>query len=315
MRREKEPSISLQNIFNRCIRANHTIPLKHMGMKNLYCSKDAEMDHAFDSQTLQTVHFINCVDPTDHATVFIDRTWMLDNPQKTKMMQNLKSLRIDRLDVHNGQPLGVLEGLESIYLVAPEGPPKTMSLMTNGQGNGHASASPSPSTPSTTEYERTMVTSGSAYIAAITSRHGPTLRKLLLSNLWALSAPVVLSIVESCPNLEQLGLTIENNDVDILEAAMPYLTHLKALRLLVRDDDETWRKIEEVEDVVHCYALGQKCAKKPFRKLRWLGLGPKIYELREVVEEAGKPARRVVRPATFEEVKHIEIWGLDNLDL
>lgn len=95
---------------------------------------------------------------------------------------------------------------------------------------------------------------------------------------------------------------------------MPYLSNLIALRLLVREDDETWRKIEEVGDEIHCYALAQKGAKE-FLGLRWIGMGPKIYELREVVEEVGRAPRRVVRPATLKDVKHIEIWGLDNLDL
>jgi hypothetical protein len=315
MRREKEPSISLQSLFNRCVRANHKIPLKHMGMKNLYCRKDAEVDQAVNTKTVETVSFINCVDPTDQATVFIDRTWVLETPASDHTFSNIKSLRIDRLDLHAGQPLANFSNFESIYLVAPEGP--ASASHTNGHANGHASASasPTPSTPSTTDYERTMVTSGSAYIAAITSRHGSTLRKLLLSNLWALSASVVSQIVKSCPKLEQLGLAIESNDVDILETALPFATNLKALRLLVREDDETWKKIEEVGDAIHCYALGQKTAKEPFRKLRWLGLGPKIYELRGTIREAGKPDRRVVRPATLEEVRHIEIWGLDNLDL
>jgi hypothetical protein len=324
MRREREPSVSLQNLFNRCLRANHKIPLKHLGLKNLYARKDVEMDQAINQRTVETVSFINCVDPADQATVFIDRTWMLHAPPSEELFENMKSLRIDRLDVHHGQPLANFSNFESIFLVSPERSPSNATSATNGNGhtNGHvsasASASPSPSTPntpSTTEHERTMVTSGSAYIAAITTRHGSTIRKLLLSNLWALSAPVVMNIVKSCPNLEQLGLAIESNDVDILEAAMPFAKNLKALRLLVRENDETWRKIESVGDEIHCYALGQKCAKEPFRKLRWLGMGPKIYELRETVMEEGKPARRVVRPVTIDEVKHIEIWSLDNLDL
>lgn len=294
-------------------------------MKNMYCRKDSEMDQAFDTMKLESVHFINCVDPTDQATVFIDRTWMMENTPNESTMRNMKELRIDRLDVHTGQPLGFFEKFEGIYLVSPEGPPKALTQTSgmNGDGivstgiNGFASAaaSPTPSTPSATEYSRTMITSGSSYIAAITSRHGPTLKKLLLSNLWALSASVVLSIVKACPNLEQLGLCIENNDVDILQQSMPYLKNLKVLRLLVREEDETYRKIEEIADEIHCYAMGQKCAHKDFRNLRWLGIGPKIYELRELVVEEGKRVRRVVRPARLEDVRHIEVWGLDNLDL
>lgn len=325
MRREKEPSISLQQLFTRCFRANYKIPLKHIGMKNLYCRKDAEMDQAFDAMKLESVHFINCVDPTDQATVFIDRTWMMENTPTESTMRNMKELRIDRLDVHTGQPLGVFEGFEGIYLVSPEGPLKspTQTSGTNGETNGNtitngfasASASPTPSTSSATEHSRTMITSGSSYIAAITSRHGPTLKKLLLSNLWALSASVVLSIVKACPNLEQLGLCIENNDVDVLQQSMPYLQNLKALRLLVSTDNEMYRKIEEIGDEMHCFAMGRKCAQKDFLGLRWLGIGPKIYELRELVREEGGSVRRVVRPARLEDVRHIEVWGLDNLDL
>ncbi|KAE9965057.1 hypothetical protein BLS_007899 [Venturia inaequalis] len=317
MRREKEPSISLQQFFSRCVRANYKIPLKHYGMKNLYCRKDAEMDQAFDTMQLESVHFINCVDPTDQATVFIDRTWMLENTSTENTMRNMKELKIDRLDVHNGQPFGVFEGFEGIYLVSPEGPLKALGQLsgTPTPSTPSASASPTPSTPSASEYSRTMVASGSSYIATITSRHGPSLKKLLLSDLWALSASVVLSVVEACPNLEQLGLCIENNDVDVLRQSMPFLKNLKALRILVREENETYRKIEEMGDEWHCYIMGQKCAQKEFLGLRWLGIGPRIYELREVVEEEGKGPRRVVRPASLEDVKHIEIWALDNLDL
>lgn len=325
MRREKEPSINLHQLFTRCVRANYKIPLVHVGLKNLYCSKDEEMDRAFDTTNLKTVHFINCVDPTDQATIFIDRTWMIvDTPIEDKM-RNMKELRVDRLDVHTGQPLGTLEGFEGIYLVSPEGAPKALTptggmsgdANGNSEANGFASASvsPTPSTPSATEYSRAMLSSGSSYIAAITSRHGSTLKKLLLSDLWALSASVVLGVVKACPKLEQLGLCIENNDVDILQQCMPYLKNLKALRVLVREENETYKKIEEMGDEVHCYALGQKFAQEEYLGLRWLGTGARIFELRELIEEEGKRPRRVVRPARFDDVKHIEIWGLDNLDL
>ncbi|TLD27815.1 hypothetical protein E2P81_ATG06161 [Venturia nashicola] len=323
MRREKEPSISLQQLFARCVRANYKIPLKHVGMKNLYCRKESEMEQAFDTMQLESVHFINCVDPTDQATVFIDRTWTMANTPIESTMRNMKELRIDRLDVHSAQPFGGFEGFEGIYLVSPDGPPKALTQSSGdgtsnmGIGNGFASAgaSPTPSTPSATEYSRTMVASGSSYIASITTRHGPTLRKLLLSNLWAISASVVLGIVKACPNLEQLGLCIENNDVEVLSQSMPYLKNLKALRILVKEHDETYRRIEEIGDEMHCYSLGQKCAKEEFLNLRWLGVGPKIYELRELIVEEGKRDRRVVRVARLEDVRHVEIWGLDNLDL
>ena len=53
--------------------------------------------------------------------------------------------------------------------------------------------------------------------------------------------------------------------------------------------------------------------------LRWMGIGDSVFKIGgryEIVREDGTlEYRREVWNATWDDAKHVEIWGLDTLDL
>jgi len=76
----------------------------------------------------------------------------------------------------------------------------------------------------------------------------------------------------------------------------------------------------ETENELQMAKIGTVTWKDGFKALRWLGLGGRFYELREVVpvQNPGpsEPGwRRVVRAVDWQTIKEVEIWGLDTCDL
>ena len=321
MRREREPSVLLSLLFGRIYEAGHKLSVKSWGMKNLFARKEAQIDSIMDFSVVESLTTINCMDPHEPGTIFVDRTWMLS--PKDEKFDRLKKIRIDRLDERRAEPLTVFENLEEIYLInrnpktESQAAPKGSIATINGVS---APASPNtPLTPVNSDLPKQLISIGSEYLAAISSRHGKTLKKLLLSDRWSLSAEVLKNLLMECPHVEQLGVAVDK-DWAPLEDLQEVSPNLKALRILMRQDSPLWQTMKDIDIETHCFGIGIKTASPEFDNFTWFGIGDWYFHLGDIrqVKDAKTGAWRKVRVVTqvdWDTIKHVEIWGEDTLDL
>lgn len=322
MRREREPSVLLSLLFGRCYEAGYKMTAKHFGMKNLFARKEAIIDSIFDMERIESLSTINCMDPNEPGTIFVDRTWMMSS-KPNEIFPKMKKIRIDRLDERRAEPLTIFENLEEIYLINrnPRADPLSASTGSVATLNGvSAPASPNtPLTPVNSDLPKQLISIGSEYLAAISSRHGKTLKKLLLSDRWSLSAEVLKNLLIECPHVEQLGVAIDKDfsPLDDLQEVSP---NLKALRILIRPDSPIWQTMKDIDIDTHCFGIGANTAKPEFDNFKWFGMGDWYFHLGDVRQvrdpKTGTPKLvRVVTPVDWDTIKHVEIWGQDTLDL
>ena len=321
MRREREPSVLLSLLFGRCFEAGHKLSVENWGMKNLFARKEAQIDSILDFETLESLTTINCMDPHEPGTIFVDRTWMLS--KEDKIFHKLRKIRIDRLDERRAEPLNVFENLEEIYLINrnPKMEQRGPSLGSIATINGvSAPASPNtPLTPVNSDLPKQLISIGSEYLAAISSRHGKTLKKLLLSDRWSLSATVLKNLLIECPHVEQLGVAVDKDfsPLDDLQEVSP---NLKALRILIRHDSPLWQTMKDIDVETHCFGIGMNTAKPEFDNFKWFGMGDLYFHLGDIRQVkdpksgAWRPVR-VVTPVDWDTIRQVEIWGEDTLDL
>jgi hypothetical protein len=325
MRREREPSVLMSLLFGRCHEANYRMSVKHWGMKNLFARKEALIDAILTPDSFESLTTINCMDPHEPGTIFVDRTWMLSSKGPREQFPKLKKIRIDRLDERRAEPLTIFENLEEIYLINrnPRMDPAATSAATGVVAtlNGvSAPASPNtPLTPVNSDLPKQLISIGSEYLAAISSRHGKTLKKLLLSDRWSLSPEVLKNLLIECPHVEQLGVAIDK-DFSPLEDLKEVSPNLRALRVLLRPDSHLWQTMREIDVDTHCLGIGVKTAGPQFDNFEWFGMGEMYFHMGEVRQfrdpKTGeiRPVR-VVTSVDWDTIKHVEIWGEDTLDL
>jgi hypothetical protein len=344
MRTEREPSISLHAYFGRLASSKHTLKLKHIALVNLYTQKDPDLDRAVVSTQLETITFINCVNADDPSTVFMDSTWMKSTTEFAKM-KKFRKMRTDGLDSRWAKNIASFEGLQEIYLVnnpnwwvespPPESSPSgshlnggslavTTASRTNSNTNGESSSkasSPSNDTGSSATGRLSIpykpsVSLASDYIAAITKHHGPTLTKLLLNATWALDSLVVKHIAVECPKLEQLGIAFESYSVEGMRALVTALPNLTALRILMPPDDELWRQMRGIDQRFHEETVARETWRDEYRGLRWVGFGGFVVRLGGVTQRSdGKGLRRLTTSVSWDDAKHIEIFGMDSAEI
>jgi hypothetical protein len=347
MRKEKEPSVSLHTYFGRLIAASTKLPVKRISLKNMFARNNNELQQTIDPTTIESATIINCIDPDDAGTVYNDETWLLQSRANfAPTYSNFKRLRIDRLDRHGAAPLGEFGCFTEIYFVnrGPElkdasrlqSPPSEESAPLENRANLDRGASivyeatlalgetppkslesPASTTSPGKESPSCQVAHASSFLASITSRHGSTLTRLLLSDRWHLSREVVRNLVSSCPKLEQLGLALDSNDFELLRDVMLLCPKLHALRALIRADEPVYHLVASLESRFHVEAIGRETWRDQYRNLRWLGVGPTYFELGKVVGSGTEqqPYMRLVRPVSWEEIKHVHIFGMDTLDI
>jgi hypothetical protein len=346
MRHEKEPSVHMDSYFGRAAAAGVKLPPKRVAFKNLYARNSTEHASIFAFGRLQSVTFLNCVNPEDPGSIFFDNTWHMHPPDWSKMCK-MKKLRTDAVDRRSADFLIRLQsGLEEVYIVSRNSlPSQSNSPWTqngndngNGNGNGNRSASldtPAPDTPiqpPTPSHAANPNIAGD-YIAALTSHHGPTLRILLLSDQWTLGDDVIKLIVRSCPNLEQLGIAIEGPHFATCRQIGAQLPKLQAVRVLhpggVEDRivesmvagmmtrDEWMQMSNRSMD-----AIAREVWKDGWRNVKYFGLGMQFFEFGKVVrlseegEEGERAMRRIVKPLRWEDIKQkCEIFGMDSQDI
>ena len=374
MRESGEESVNLLNYFGRCFAARHLVPAKRVALYNLYARNSGEgFDECSDPATAEEVTLINCMGSSDPLTVFLDDTWRLKDRTKHPP-PNLKMMRGDFANKDFAMMLADFRGLERLYLVNNKRKPLPTSTTTSKSTD--PSAVPSPTTPSThtpsgsgnTPFDTTPLSElqcrglAGDYLAAIQSNHR-TMRHLLLSDHWQLSAETIFKLCQSCPDLEQLAFSSNVPPLDSLHEILKLVPKLWAIRILIRHTSELAETMNSMDAEMHEFALSMELWKPAYRNLRYLSMGDGfIYRLGEVRFPAGigagaggrdgvggrggggrgRDARdaarterereklmqafmheksmsarrfgpmRVMKRVTLEEVRWIEIWGMDS---
>jgi hypothetical protein len=173
------------------------------------------------------------------------------------------------------------------------------------------------------------------YLAVIQSNHR-SMRHLLLSDKWALTDDAFLKVCQSCPNLEQLGFACNVPPMNLLRRCVTLVPKLFAMRILIRPDSEQAQKMESTDVEMHQFALATELWHPEYKNLKYIGMGDKlVFKLGGVAYPKGYkkgslngippgqensvnakllgPLRRVDLVG-WEEVKHVEIWGMDNTE-
>jgi len=302
----------------------------------MYTRKDEDLAKILDPARLEEITFLNCVNPGDPSTVFIDDTWRPSHLSVARLGK-LKKLRIDVADESTAQALAELSGLEEFYLVdrcaaasrsnptsISSSPPLETSYSTAVPNPGDKNASNStPVTPTTRHYRPpASVSLGSEFVAALSTHHGYSLRILLLSERWKLGKEALSHLTKSCPNLCQLGVAIDGEQFQALKAILPFCAKLFALRVLhgFETDAAVMEKLRDIRDAApnaHVEVLGREVYKEEYKNVRYFGLGPLAFEFGRIIE-CGQDGlkKRIVKHLTWDEAKKMaEIFGMDSLDV
>lgn len=332
MRRAGEESVNLLAIFGRCVAARKVLRIKRMAIYNLYTRFAGDsISDVIDTSVQREITVINSMGTSDPMTVFLDSAWKL-HPEPP-IPPNLKMMCTDNTDKEGAVMLSKFKGLEELYFVNPRAShstpsgtnstaatPTTPSSGTLGCSNG---------TPVITESQCRSV--GGQFLAAIQRNHY-TLRRLLLPDRWVLSDDALFKLIQSCPNLEQLGFASAVPPLESLRQVLAMAPKLWALRLLLRSKDGAVDTVFSGDPEMHIFALATESWKPEYKNIKYMGIGediifklggvyfpPKGGEKIPEGQENSMNARRAgpirrVEAVNRESVKHIEIWGMDTTD-
>jgi hypothetical protein len=247
MRDAQEPSVSLHDYFRKLISSKQPLTVKKMSFQNLYAFHTEDFNFAFDPTTVEDVTFLTGVEGSSLVNTFVESSWPTVPPH-AKL--RIKSIRMDAVSKRNAEFIGNFSSLERLYFVNVTS--ESSDFLNSPRPGGESSAL----TPPISEHQAPGVLNGTttnspiasaspasqlnampsirdSYLSHITTKHGATLRHLLLPSKWPLSTGMVARLVHSCPNLEQLALATEFTSMDSLGLLIPFLRKLKALRLLI----------------------------------------------------------------------------------
>jgi hypothetical protein len=336
MREAGEESVNLMTIFGRCVAAKVCIPVKRLGIYNLYTRFVGDgFEDVINPNTQEEITVLNSMGSSDPMTVFLDDGWRLNNSRPVP--PNLKMFRSDYVDKETPAMLARFSGLERLYLVSRRG----------REASKSSSSVATPTTPATTFTCDTNGTAGAfkthrsadaqcrgvggEYLAVIQSHH-TTIRHVLLSDHWLISDDALFKLCQSCPNLEQLGFRCNVTPLESLRQIMTLVPNLWALRMLVRPGTEFADMIASMDWEMHAFVMATEMWRPEYRSLKYIGMGDKlIFKLGEVVfppanaptipegqsnsmnaKRAG-PMRRV-ELMSREALSKIEIWGMDTME-
>jgi hypothetical protein len=336
MRDAGEESVNLMTIFGRCITAQSNIPIKRLGIYNLYTRFIGDgFDKVIDPTHQEEITIFNCMGSSDPMTVFLDDGWRVMSNRP--ISPHLKLFRTDHRDKDTAVMLSKFTGLERFYIVSRRGKdssksnssvatPTTPSAANTGATNGASSAFATP-VPSDGQSQGI----GSEYLAVIQSCHH-TMRHLLLSEHWLIPDAALFKLCQSCPDLEQLGFRCGIPPLESLREIVKLVPKLWAIRMLLRAGTEFAETVANMDPEMHTFVMATEFWKPEYRNVKYIGLGDKlIYKLGDVVfppknarnttqtPDNSMNARRAgpfrkMELVSRESVNWIEIWGMDTMD-
>jgi hypothetical protein len=320
MRQEAEPSISLRSIFGKCLEAGYKPKVKHLGLQNFYGPNTGDLKDVFDPAHLESADFLEVFGGTYNrpTTIWVDETWK--NIPDAAYFKNYKTHRVSEPAPEHAKILSMFSGLREMYMISN----KSSDHDPKWEFNSPITAANTPATPlsalTPTAFEEKQASSTcKAYLQALTMNHGQSLTKLLLSDQWPLSGSQIGEIVSKCPNLEQVGFALAKDAGEVMAILSPFFTKLRAVRILPNANSAVLLQepgVAGLMDGTRTEPLYWRCLNQ---RVRYCGLGDAIFRIDKAVQlpdEEGNPEwYNRVTLATLEDVQHLEIWGLDKLEL
>ena len=327
MKETREPSISLDAFFGRAAAMTPSLPLKNIAVKNLYTLK-INCDTNMPKMSLKGLTMISSITSHGDEAGFFEASW---KSKRHVHVPSFKYIRVDKVNTDICDFLASFSGLESLYLVCPL------------SSNSSSSSSPSrpyqtttlPHSPASSNANSPFSSAQSIsptatlclkepYISTILAHHGSTLKHLLLLPQWRLTADEIAKIFHGCPNLEQLGIGVDFENWPNLRLLSPFMTKLKALRLLDNPlDNGAFRAHVHTIDVdeLHEKKLGHEQLYRDKTTLRWIELADLLFQLGApypCTAGDGSDAivhRRKVKKRPRHMVEDWEIWKYSTMEV
>ncbi|KAK4554285.1 hypothetical protein LTR86_008493 [Recurvomyces mirabilis] len=310
MRREAEPSLSLDTYFGRCIRAGYSMKVKHIGLQNFFGNNMRGMEEILDRDACRSMCALDMFGGVGSRmstarNVYIDDSWRQIPPEMRCAFRQMRTNEVAPQHVElirrNEVPL------ESMYFVSHK------------YCEGKADSIASPITP---EYapmgsEEEMTRLGKDYVSVLTGPNSRSLKHLLLRDEWALTEEEISHLVRSCPNLEQLAMALGTKSLAIIPLLIPFLSKLRAFRILHNEHVAENMRVMSHEQRMEM--MSKDMWKGGMKDLRYIGIGDAVYKVgnnyQVTMEDGSSEWRTEVTLGSQAEVQHMEIWGLDNLDI
>jgi hypothetical protein len=344
IRRSAEPSLSMETYFGRVHKSGMTLKLKHLALQNWFGPNTDQMGNVLNIESCESMTYLDVFGGVQGGTanIYVDNTWK-DMPPDTKF--HYRTMRFNEYAPQHVNMIKNSTGAEKVYIIGDRTGAPAMSstsdtvsalkadpdYITPEDSPSSASTTGAPTNSTTTctgnhsqnqnkhssARSASIASYGPLYLNAFTTHHGSTLQHLLLSPEWALTATDLSTLIRCCPNLTQLGIALVAGEHSSLRLLAPFLPKLYALRVL---NHQGWEGPFPSDALVESQ-IGRAIFEARPEKLRWIGDWGKAWRLGEDFEallEDGSgrtEMRRRVESVPLELVKHVEIWGLDCLDL
>lgn len=321
MRRAAEPTLTIETYFGRCFAAGYTIQLKHFAMQNWFGPNTKNFNSVMDPKTCDSMTFLDTFGGAQggSANVYVDDTWR-DLPLDYKV--NFRTIRFNEFAEQHISMIQNSSGLEHVYVVSDRAGKPAMSSSVTSPSSDYITPDDSPSATNTDPLSRLadVPMLGQQYVRAFTANHGSTLKHLLLSPQWPLSEIEITNLIRSCPNLTQLGFALGFPNHSLLRLVIPFLPNIQAIRILdnhsFRSQDNDMASLTEEERLA---SIGRDMYLSRSDKLRWIGAGDAVYRAGGSYEHVSpngmREMRRRIERVDPSEVKDVEIWRLDSLDI
>lgn len=351
MRREREPSISLEAFFGRVKTSDYRMALKSLAIQNLYAGNHGNYTDMYKPECIEEITLIDSSGGADNDA---SMSFVSHMPIKLPNLANVRMLRGNKASAMHAKAVqGMLKTMRYYYLITGR-PLKDIPLSPQVIGpQGSISQVGSPenfdtpsmgSTPkSTSQAADATATSGrrsssmaasdksvrgeaavanlcSSYIDTICLEQRQHMRNLLLFPQWKLSSDHLTRLVRYCPNLEELGLSVEPPTMDVINYLAPHLPKLTTLRILSAPDFADMG--DNLPAVTEWYELrvGAAAWNKKNATLRWVGVGDLTFEVlkgqdREVDVDGVKQMARSVRRVPLSRVRQLDVWARDVLEI
>jgi hypothetical protein len=130
-------------------------------------------------------------------------------------------------------------------------------------------------------------------------------------------------LVRTCPNLEQLGISVEWDMMNVFALLLPFMRKLRALRILNElSSTEMQSLVDAMATEDAASQLGCDPTSMNNMVLRYVGLNDRVLEIEpstafsDVVGNGEKSAAwRGVKWSSSSAVQHLAIWKMDTLEL
>lgn len=323
MRRNAEPTLSIETYFGRCFKAGYVPKLEHFAMQNWFGPNTHHLGMVMDYDTCRSMTFLDTFGGAQggSANVYVDDTWK-DLPPDLKT--HFRTIRFNEFATQHVTMLQNASGLEHVYVVNDRAGKPAASSTSPSPASDYITPDDSPSAePAAAAHNAEITALGQQYLRTFTTHHGSTLKHLLLSAQWPLSESDITTLIRHCPHLTQLGLALNFADHSTLRLLIPFMPNLHALRIL---DCESMRNpanpFVDMPDAQRMAVLGRDIYAARVPALRWIGVGRAVYRISgesesyaHVCEDGSVEMRRAVERVDAGEVRGVEIWRLDCLDV